>query len=72
VLVNGEVRRLSTQSGLVEALRQAQKEQWRLGVYAPPDRTDAVARAAEAELGLDLETYVVEVREGVHRPLDQF
>lgn len=72
VLVNGEVRRLSTQSGLVDALRQAQKEQWRLGVYAPPDRTDAVARAAEAELGLDLETYVVEVREGVHRPLDQF
>jgi HD superfamily phosphohydrolase len=72
VVVNGEVRRLGTQSGLVDALRQAQTEQWRLGVYAPVDHTDAVGAAAEAVLGLDLDALVVEVREGIHRSLDQF
>jgi hypothetical protein len=72
VVVNGEVRRLSTQSGLVEALREAQKEQWRLGVYAPDEATDAVGSATEAVLGLDLEALVVDVRKGMHRPLDQF
>jgi HD superfamily phosphohydrolase len=72
VVVNGEVRRLGTQSGLVDALRQAQTEQWRLGVYAPADHTDAVGAAAEAVLGLDLEALVVEVRKGMNRSLDQF
>ncbi|PSQ08252.1 phosphohydrolase [Halobacteriales archaeon QS_5_70_15] len=72
VVVNGEVRRLGTQSGLVEALRAAQEEQWRLGVYAPEGDTDAVGTAAESVLGLELESLVVDVREGVHRRLDQF
>jgi len=72
VVVNGEVRRLGTQSGLVEALRAAQEEQWRLGVYAPEGNTDAVGTAAESVLGLELESLVVDVREGVHRRLDQF
>ena len=72
VVVNGEVRRLATQSGLVDALRQAQTEQWRLGVYAPADHTDAVGVAAESVLGLDLEALVVEVRKGMNRSLDQF
>jgi hypothetical protein len=72
VVVNGEVRRLGTQSGLVDALRQAQTEQWRLGVYAPADHTDAVGAAAESVLGLDLDALVVEVRKGMNRSLDQF
>ncbi|MFC7227377.1 HD domain-containing protein [Salinirubellus salinus] len=72
VVVNGEVRRLGTQSGLVDALRQAQTEQWRLGVYAPAAHTDAVGAAAESVLGLDLDALVVEVRKGMNRSLDQF
>jgi HD superfamily phosphohydrolase len=72
VVVNGEVRRLGTQSGLVEALREAQKEQWRFGVYAPAEATEAVGSATEAVLGLDLDALVVDVRKGIHRPLDQF
>jgi hypothetical protein len=72
VVVNGEVRRLGTQSGLVEALRQAQIEQWRLGVYAPEGETEQVGGAAESVLGLDLDALVVDVRKGVHRRLDQF
>ena len=72
VVVNGEVRRLGTQSGLVDALRAAQVEQWRLGVYAPDGKTDRVGAAAEAALGLDLDSLVVDVRKGVHRRLDQF
>ena len=72
VVVNGEVRRLGTQSGLVEALREAQVEQWRLGIYAPEGETDRVGAAAEAVLGLDLDSLVVDVRKSVHRRLDQF
>ncbi|MEF8791369.1 MAG: HD domain-containing protein, partial [Haloarculaceae archaeon] len=72
VVVNGEVRRLATQSGLVEALRAAQIEQWRLGVYAPEDETERVGEAAESVLGLDLDALVVDVRKGVNRRLDQF
>ncbi|MEF8863825.1 MAG: HD domain-containing protein, partial [Haloarculaceae archaeon] len=72
VVVGGEVRRLGTQSGLVEALRAAQTEQWRLGVYAPAGETDAVGRAAESVLGLELDSLVIDVRKGVHRRLDQF
>ncbi|MFB6300294.1 MAG: HD domain-containing protein, partial [Halobacteriales archaeon] len=36
VVVGGEIRRLGEQSTLVEALRAAQREQWRFGVYTPP------------------------------------
>ncbi|OYR77158.1 phosphohydrolase, partial [Halorubrum sp. E3] len=45
VTVNGEVRRLERQSPLVSALRTAQRNQWRLGVYAPRPATDRVGRA---------------------------
>ncbi|MDR5655644.1 HD domain-containing protein [Halodesulfurarchaeum sp. HSR-GB] len=54
VIVNGEIRRLPAQSTVVRALEQAQREQWRLGVYAPEARTEAVGRAAEAVLGLKI------------------
>ncbi|MGM0717153.1 MAG: HD domain-containing protein [Halobacteriota archaeon] len=72
VVVNGEVRTLGTQSTLVDALRRVQHEQWRLGVYAPEDATDAVGRAAEKTLGLDLDAFVVDVRKGINTTLDEF
>ncbi|MFB6132941.1 MAG: HD domain-containing protein [Halanaeroarchaeum sp.] len=53
VLVNGEVRRLDRQSTLVRAIQMTQREQWRLGVYAPRPETSAVGRAAESVLGLE-------------------
>ncbi|MFB6154182.1 MAG: HD domain-containing protein [Halodesulfurarchaeum sp.] len=53
VLVNGEVRELKDQSTLVRALERTQREQWRLGVYAPEGACSAVGRAAEAVLGLE-------------------
>ncbi|MFB6172055.1 MAG: HD domain-containing protein [Haloarculaceae archaeon] len=72
VVVNGGVRPLGDQSTLVAALRTAQREQWRLGVYAPGPATDRVGRAAEAVLGLDLDARVVDVRKGVHATLDEY
>ena len=59
VLVNGEVRRLHEQSTLVNALRLAQREQWRLGVYAPEEHVEAVGQAAERVLGLETEGALV-------------
>ena len=55
VVVNGEVRRLDEQSTLVNALQVAQREQWRLGVYAPEGKVGAVGHAAERVLGLETE-----------------
>jgi HD superfamily phosphohydrolase len=72
VVVNGEVRALESQSTLVSALRQANEEQWRLGVYAPEGTTDRVGRATEEVLGLDLEALVVDVRRGINATLDEF
>jgi HD superfamily phosphohydrolase len=73
VTVNGEVRRLDRQSPLVDALREAGRHRWRLGVYAPADATDRVGRAAVAELGLDIEgSLVTEVRTRLHATLDEF
>jgi HD superfamily phosphohydrolase len=59
VLVNGQVRPLDEQSTLVAALQAAQREQWRLGVYAPAPATDRVGRAAERVIGLDTEGALV-------------
>jgi len=53
VLVGGDVRRLDEQSTLVRALQVAQREQWRLGVYAPATHVEAVGHAAERVLGLE-------------------
>ena len=73
VMVSGEVRRLERQSPLVSALRTAGKQQWRLGVYAPPETTDRVGRAAVDVLGLDLDGALVsDVRPGVTATLDEF
>ena len=72
VVVNGEVRKLESQSTLVKALRRVGREQWRMGVYAPDRHTDRVGNAAENVLGLDLEALVVDVRQGINATLDEF
>ncbi|MFB6074051.1 MAG: HD domain-containing protein [Haloarculaceae archaeon] len=73
VVVNGEVRKLGEQSTLVGALRAAQRDQWRMGVYAPADAADRVGEAAIRTLGLDLEgARVRDVRPGIHATLDEF
>ena len=72
VTVNGEVRRLERQSPLVSALRTAQRNQWRLGVYAPAAATDRVGRAAAGVLGLNPDALVSEVRKAMPTTLDEF
>jgi hypothetical protein len=73
VVVNGEVRRLRDASPLVRALETAQRQQWRLGVYAPADARERVGRAAVAALGLEIDGALVsDVRAGVHATLDEF
>ena len=72
VVVGGEVRPLSEQSALVEALRAAQREQWRMGTYAPPNLTEPVGRAAERVLGLETDGRLVSRRRGQYVPLDEF
>ena len=72
VTVNGQVRRLERQSPLVSALRTAQHNQWRLGVYAPAPATDRVGRAAADVLELDPDGLVTEVRGAMPTTLDEF
>ncbi|GAA0539260.1 HD domain-containing protein [Halorubrum ejinorense] len=72
VTVNGQIRRLERQSPLVSALRTAQRNQWRLGVYAPAPATDRVGRAAADVLGLDPDGLVTEVRGAMPTTLDEF
>jgi len=73
VLVNGEVRALDEQSTLVSALRAAQRDQWRLGVYAPEPVTDRVGNAAIRVFGLELDgTRVRDVRSGINTTFDDF
>jgi HD superfamily phosphohydrolase len=72
VLVNGERRQLDRQSPLVDALRAAQRSQWRMGVYAPADHTDEVGRAAVEALGLDIDGGLVSELRGVPTTLGDF
>ena len=73
VVVNGEVRRLGEQSTLVSALRAAQRDQWRLGVYAPAEASERVGNAAIRALGLDLSGALVrDVRPGINATLEDF
>jgi HD superfamily phosphohydrolase len=74
VLVNGEVRRLDDQSTLVGALREVQREQWRLGVYAPTEVTTRVGHAAEDVLGLDTGGALISEHDspGAYATLDDF
>jgi hypothetical protein len=73
VMVNGEMRMLEEQSPLVGALRTAQQNQWRLGVYCPPGETDRVGEAAVDALGLNVDGALVStVNHSVHATLDEF
>ncbi|SIR10656.1 hypothetical protein SAMN05421858_1444 [Haladaptatus litoreus] len=73
VVVNGDVRALGEQSTLVRALQQVQRDQWRLGVYAPAEKTEDIGLATERVLGLDTDgTLVSDVRTGVRTTLDDF
>jgi HD superfamily phosphohydrolase len=73
VLVNGEIRTLADQSTLVAALRAAQRDQWRLGVYAPARESERVGTAAVRVLGLELDgTRIRDVRPGINATLDEF
>ena len=73
VLVNGEMRMLEEQSPLVGALRTAQQNQWRLGVYCPSAETERVGEAAVDALGLDVDGALVStVSHSVHATLDEF
>jgi HD superfamily phosphohydrolase len=73
VVVNGDIRQLGKASPLVSALRTAQTQQWRLGVYCPPAVRDQVGRAAVAVLGLDIDGALVsEVRGDLNATLDEF
>jgi HD superfamily phosphohydrolase len=72
VVVGGEVRPLSEQSALVEALRAAQREQWRLGVYTAPEMIDPVGRAAETVLGLETDGRLVSEHRGRYATLEEF
>ena len=73
LLVNGEVRRLGEASTLVSALRTAQRDQWRLGIYAPEETAEQVGNAAIRVLGLDIEgTLVRDVRASINTTLDEF
>ena len=72
VVVGGEVRPLGDQSALVEALRAAHREQWRLGVYAPPGLLESVGRGAETVLGLETDGRLVSEHRGRHVTLSEF
>ena len=72
VIVGGEVRRLEDRSALVEALRTAQRDQWRLGVYTTRRMLEPVGHAANRALGLDLEGPLVSDRPGRYVGLDEF
>jgi HD superfamily phosphohydrolase len=52
VVVGGVVQRLEEASELVGALRDAERAQWRLGVYTKRDHVDRVADAARDVLGV--------------------
>ena len=73
VMVGGEMRSLGRQSPLVQALRTAQRQQWRLGVYTVEEATERVGLAAVDELGLDIDGALVsEVRRSRPATLDEF
>ncbi|WP_048075535.1 HD domain-containing protein [Haloquadratum walsbyi] len=74
VVVSGEVRRLADQSPLVSALRTAQKQQWRLGVYVPAVETDRAGTTAVETMGLDISGALVSdiQQETVTATLDEF
>ncbi len=72
VVVNGEIRPLSSQSALVRALLTAQRDRWRFGVYTPEESTIAVGKATERVLGLDIDHLVTDDHWGRPATLSEF
>ncbi|KPN31790.1 HD domain protein [Halolamina pelagica] len=72
VMVGDEIRRLGRQSPLVKALRTAQYQQWRLGVYTVGTATERVGREAVDRLDLDVQGALVSERRGRASTLDEF
>ncbi|AEN05602.1 HD domain-containing protein [Halolamina sp.] len=72
VMVGDEIRELGRQSPLVKALRTAQYQQWRLGVYTVEEATERVGREAVDRLGLEVEGTLVSERRGRAATLDEF
>ena len=73
IVVGGEIRTLEDASPLVRTLREAQRQGWRLGVYAPAGDVDSVGSAAREVLDLTIEgSLVSDPRPGIHATLDEF
>jgi HD superfamily phosphohydrolase len=72
VMVGDEIRQLGRQSPLVKALRTAQYQQWRLGVYTVPEATERVGHEAVERLDLDVGGALVSERRGRPSTLDEF
>ena len=65
-------RMLHEHSSLIDALQAAQKEQWRLGVYAPENLVERVGSAAERELNLQTNGHLISMRSKKNFSLDTF
>ena len=63
---------LHEHSSLIDALQAAQKEQWRLGVYAPENLVERVGSAAERELNLQTNGHLISMRSKKNFSLDTF
>ncbi|MBP1987580.1 HD domain-containing protein [Halolamina salifodinae] len=72
VMVGDEIRELGRQSPLVKALRTAQYQQWRLGVYTVEEASERVGRVAVDILGLEVDGALVSERRGRPATLDEF
>ncbi|MCH2453276.1 MAG: HD domain-containing protein [Halobacteriales archaeon] len=72
IKVGDEIRMLHDHSPLIDALQDAQKEQWRLGVYAPKNLVDRVGSAAENELNLETNGHLISMRSKKNFSLDKF
>ncbi len=72
VMVGDEIRQLDRQSPLVKALRTAQYQQWRLGVYTVAEATERVGHEAVERLKLSVDGALVSERRGRPSTLDEF
>ena len=72
IKVGDEISMLHDHSPLVGALQDAQKEQWRLGVYAPKNIVEQVGSAAERELNLETNGHLISIRSKKNFSLDNF
>lgn len=72
VIVSGEIRQLSDESPLVSALRTAQKQQWRMGVYVPAKMAAEAGAYATNLLGIEEDGSFITEYETPLTTLDDF